>query len=375
MVGRVLETRLASQTWMYGRVGRNCLAALGLLFGCVPVAAQDLLQLEQRAVQEPREIEQRTATLSGLVTDVQGVPVMGAAVTLSCDASGLPALASSTDGNGRFVLSGLSPGACTLAVAFQGFDTASSAVTLQAGQSLTAAAVVLKLSTVKIDVDAVVPTKELAEEELHVEEKQRLLGFAPNFFVSYKWDAAPLTAGQKYSLAWKNVRDPGNLLLIGTVAGFQQATDEFNGFGQGARGYGRRYGAAAGDLVVGTFLGGAVLPSLFHQDPRYFYKGTGSFKSRLWYSLTSAVVCRGDDGKRQFAWAGVLGDLSAGAISNAYYAPEDRHGVALTLENGFLGVAGDALNGLVQEFFFKQITPKPRKKAKNSRAPVHTLSH
>ena len=303
----------------------------------------------------------RTGDLNGLVTDLEGVPIVGATVTVTSAADGSSKRETASDADGHFALKALLSGSWTVKVSFQGFDVASRNVTVETGQNVPVGTVPLKLSTVNIAVDAVVPTREIADQELHVQEQQRLLGIAPNFFVSYKWNAAPLTAGQKYRLAWSNVRDPGNLLLVGTVAGFQQATDEFNGYGQGAAGYGRRYGADLGNLVVGTFMGGAVLPSVFHQDPRYFYKGTGSFKSRLAYALSSAVICRGDNGKRQFAWSGVLGDLSAGAISNAYYAPEDRHGAVLTLENGLLGVAGDALNGFVQEFFFKQITPKAKK--------------
>ena len=316
--------------------------------------------LPQNPTPQTLASEQRTAAINGLVTDIDGVPIIGAALTLTpAEGSAVPRETAS-DADGRFFMGSLAAGVWTLEANFQGFDTAGSTMALQSGQTLSLPPIALHISTVQIEVNAVIPTREIAAEELHLETQQRLLGIAPNFFVSYKWNAAPLTAGQKYTLAWKNVRDPGNLALVGMVAGFQQATDEFNGYGQGLKGYGRRYGADLGNLVVGTFMGGAVLPSLFHQDPRYFYKGTGSVRSRLWYALSSAVICRGDNGKRQFAWSGVLGDLSAGAISNTYYAPEDRHGAALTLENGFLGVAGDALNGLVQEFFFKQITPKPK---------------
>lgn len=348
----------------------GCFTATALLMGSLAMSAQERLGAENAALQQTVQQTLRTGSINGLVTDAEGVPIVGARVTASPVSGAVAAHDLTSDADGRFVLSGLLAGSWTLEVSFEGFDTARSTVLVQAGQSVAIGALRLKLSTINIEVDAVVSTHELAEEQLHEEEQQRLLGFAPNFFVSYKWDAAPLTSGQKFRLAWTNVRDPGNLLLVGTVAGFQQATDEFNGYGQGAAGFGRRYGADLGNLVAGTFMGGAVLPSLFHQDPRYFYKGTGSFKSRFWYAVTSAVICRGDNGRRQFAWAGVLGDLSAGAISNTYYAPEDRHGVALTLENGFLGVAGDALNGVVQEFFFKQITPKAKKpNPKRSHAP------
>jgi hypothetical protein len=105
-------------------------------------------------------------------------------------------------------------------------------------------------------------------------------------------------------------------------------------------------------------LGGAVYPSLFHQDPRYFYDGRGSVLSRAWYAIFSAVRCKGDNGKWQPAYASVLGDFSAGAISNAYYPASDRDGFKLTMRNGATSVASDAFDNLVQEFLLKHFTPK-----------------
>ena len=202
---------------------------------------------------------------------------------------------------------------------------------------------------------------ELATEQMQAEEQQRVFGILPNFFVSYRWTTPALSTRQKYTLAFKNASDPGNLFLVGTVSGVQQATDAFPGYHQGAAGYGRRYGANFGNLVAGTFLGGAILPSLFHQDPRYFYKGTGTVRTRFLYAVSTAVICRGDNGHRQPAFAGILGDLSAGAISNLYYAPSDRQGAALTFENGFLGIAGDAMNNVFQEFILPKLTTRAEK--------------
>ena len=140
------------------------------------------------------------------------------------------------------------------------------------------------------------------------------------------------------------------------VAGVQQATDSFPGYSQGWEGYGRRYGADLGNLVSGTFVGGAILPSLFRQDPRYFYKGAGSAPSRFWYAVSRIAVTRGDNGRPQPNYSTVLGDLSAGAISNLYYAREDRTGAKVTLANGLLGIAGDAMNNVFQEFVLKKLT-------------------
>ncbi len=291
-----------------------------------------------------------------------GALVAGAQVKLSSPARTV-VRETVSDAEGKFSFQHVPAGTFTISAALQGFVTASADATLAPLQNLDLGPLSLKLATAYFDVDVYLPPADVAEEQIHEQEKQRLAGFLPNFFVSYEWKTPPLSARQKFSLAFKNARDPGNLLLVGTVAGVQQAADAFNAYGQGAAGYGRRFGADLGNLVTGTIVGGAVLPSLFHQDPRYFYKGTGSLSSRAVYALSSAVICRGDNGHRQPAFAGVLGDLAAGAISNLYY-PRDRHDVAITLKNGFLGVAGDALNGLFQEFFARRLTPgKPEPKA------------
>ena len=296
-----------------------------------------------------------SGTVNGSVTDAAGTPIAGAHITLAMGGHAAAAEATSDDA-GRFRFATVSPGSFEIEVTLPGFDTRSASGTLKPGQDYQVPPLALTVATVKFAVEAVVPVEELQLEQLHAEEQQRLLDLFPNFFVSYRWTAPPLTTGQKFRLATKNASDPGNLLLVGTVSAVQQAENAFPGYSQGWKGYGRRYGANLGNLVAGTYMGGAVLPSLFHQDPRYFYRGTGSVRSRFFYAVSTAVICRGDNGHRQPAFAGVLGDLSAGAISNLYYAPRDRQGAALTFENGLLAIAGDAMNGVVQEFFLRRFT-------------------
>ncbi|MBE7158347.1 MAG: carboxypeptidase regulatory-like domain-containing protein [Rhodospirillales bacterium] len=228
-------------------------------------------------------------------------------------------------------------------------------VSVGAAQVLTLPPFRLSLQTVAISVDAIT-AEQAGVEQVRTEEHQRLAGVLPNFFVSYTWTAQPLTAKQKYRLATHTVFDPGNLALAGLVAGVQQADDAFPGYGQGAAGYSKRFGADLANLAIGTYLGGAVLPSLFHQDPRYFYKGTGTKKSRFVYAVSRAVITRGDNGHQQPNFSGILGDLSAGAISNLYYPASDRQGATLFVENSILGIAGDALTDFVQEFIFSRFT-------------------
>ena len=130
-----------------------------------------------------------------------------------------------------------------------------------------------------------------------------MLGFIPNFYVSYDPTALALRPKQKFELAWKTTVDPFSFVLIGAVSGIQQSHNTFGGYGQGAQGYGKRYGAAYADFVTGTFIGGAVLPSLLKQDPRYFYKGTGSTRSRALYAIAIAVMSKGDNGRWQPAYS------------------------------------------------------------------------
>ncbi|MDE3105787.1 MAG: hypothetical protein KGK08_11475 [Acidobacteriota bacterium] len=189
-----------------------------------------------------------------------------------------------------------------------------------------------------------------AERELKEEEKQRLLGVMPQFQVVMNGQAAPLSAGQKFRLALHSAVDPfyiGWAFVIGGGEG--ELADDHPGFGWGAPGYFKRVGANYADNVNGALIGNALLPALLHQDPRYFRKGTGSFKSRFAHAALSTVICKGDNGKTQVNVSNVLGNYISGAISNAYY-PADERGVLLTLENGTSVTLFGALGGQLLEF-------------------------
>jgi hypothetical protein len=198
----------------------------------------------------------------------------------------------------------------------------------------------------------------IAEEQIKVEEKQRVFGIVPNFYVSYIPNAAPLNFRQKFNLAAKEVVDPVTLFVVAGTAGLQQAQNHFGEYGQGLQGYGKRFGADYADAVTGTFLGNAILPSLLKQDPRYFYKGTGSTGSRIRYALAMSVIRKGDNGRWQPNYSGLLGSLAAGGISNLYYPANDRNSAALTFDNTAIGIAGAAVGNLFQEFIYRKLTPK-----------------
>ncbi len=298
-------------------------------------------------------------TLAGSIVDTQNALIPNAHIQLTHPAAAVPTQQTLSTPEGHFHFDQVPPGAFTLSVTMRGFVATTITGNLLPGQTLDLQPIALKPAA-QLELQVLPNAPYTPEQQLHVEEQQRLIGLFPNFFVSYQWNAPPLTAGQKFRLATRNAVDPGNLALVGTVAGFQQAANSFPGYGQGAAGYGRRYGADLGNLVAGTYMGGAVFPSLFHQDPRYFYKGTGSTRSRLVYAISRAIICRGDNGHNQPNFAGIIGDLSAGAISNLYYPASDRHGAGITFYNGLLAIGGDAVNGIFQEFFSHALTPSAK---------------
>ena len=297
-----------------------------------------------------------TRTLGGVITDVDGALVPGAKVTLLENFS-VKARSVVADANGHFSFSNVAAGAYMLTITAVGMQGATQRGTLNPDESVELPAIALRVAAASDQVEvSSLSQQEIAEIQVKQEEKQRLAGLVPNFYVTYNWKAAPLTPKQKYKLAMRSIVDPATFIIVGGFAGIEQATNEFSGYGQGAAGYGKRYGAGLANASIGGMLGGAVLPVLFHQDPRYFYMGRGTKWHRTLYALSSAVVARGDNGKWQPAYAGVLGDFGSGAISNLYYPASNRDGAGLTIENGFLAVASDAVGNLLQEFVLKKIS-------------------
>jgi hypothetical protein len=113
--------------------------------------------------------------------------------------------------------------------------------------------------------------------------------------------------------------------------------NDYSAFGPGAGGYARRYAAAYGNVLRRSMITRVVLPSLLKQDPRYFYKGTGSTKSRIGYAISRAVIRKGDNGHWQPNYSEILGGFASGVLSNLYYPAQDRKGVRLTFENAAIG--------------------------------------
>lgn len=306
--------------------------------------------------------QQSSGGISGTVVDQSGAVVAAAQVKLTQKDPSLPGPTvgqqTPSGDDGQFSFAAVAPGAFQLTVTSAGFATRTFSGFLHSGESQVVPEIKLELATISTDVEVGLTRAEVAEEEIKVEEKQRVFGVLPNFYVSYAPDASPLTTKQKFEIAWKTVIDPATLIFVGGAAGIEQAQNHFKEYGQGAQGYGQRFGAGYADTITSTFIGSALLPSLLKQDPRYFYKGTGSARSRFLYAVANSFICKGDNGHWQVSYSNILGSLAAGGISNLYYPAQDRNGAGLTFENAAIGIGATAAANLFQEFLVRRLTPK-----------------
>jgi hypothetical protein len=297
------------------------------------------------------------AILSGTVADINGSAVPDSRVTLiGNDASGKRVTVS--DSLGRFTFTDLPAGTFHLMIVSEGLrNFTSDAIVLGAGELRELPPTALPIANTNTEVQVFASSVQVAQAQVKLAEKQRVMGIIPNFYSSYIWDAAPLTTKLKFDLALRSTTDPVAFLLAGGVAGVEQSHNTFPGYGSGLEGYGKRYGAAYADNVIGRMLGSAILPSLFHQDPRYFYKGKGGVNSRALYAVGATFIARGDNGHLQPNYSHILGNFAAAGISNLYRTSGDRS-ATLTIRNGFIITGTNAIGNLVREFLLKRLTSK-----------------
>ena len=175
-------------------------------------------------------------------------------------------------------------------------------------------------------------------------------------------DALPLSSGQKFRLFFKSATDPWPFGLSAVVAGIGQADDSYPAWGQGMGGYATRFGGAYADYFIGNFFGNAVLPSLLHEDPRYFQKGTGSGFKRFLWAAGSTVWCKRDNGNWGPNYANVSGNLIGAAIARTYYPASDRT-VSDTITDGLTVSAEGIVGAEVIEFWPDMVRHHKRKQA------------
>jgi carboxypeptidase family protein len=308
--------------------------------------------LEEPAVTAPAA--EGSASVAGTVLDQSGASVSGADVSLM-PRDGTQSHMMVSGAGGEFSFIGTLPGSYFVIVNAKGFAVFTSAeFVIAALQAFEVPNISLSLAATNMEV-TVRPTDVIAAEEIRAEEKQRLVGILPNFYTSYVNDAAPLTWKQKFALATRGTFDPIAMVGVGFAAGVEQATNAFPGYGQGAEGYGKRFAAKFADGRSSDYLTHAIFPTLLHQDPRYYYQGSGTMKSRLLHAIGSAFFTRGDDGRTEPNYSYVLGDICSGALSNLYY-PQANRGAHLVFSNAAVGLAGRVGGNILREFLPKHST-------------------
>lgn len=304
-----------------------------------------------------------TASISGVVWDQSGAAVGNASVTLVRKDDVVVRTIQSGSG-GEFTFGDLPAGVFRLVVKAEGFASFSSGqISVAAGEVHAEPTIALSIADASTQVNVFANDPVVAEAQMKTAEKQRIIGFAPNFYTSFVYDAVPLNAKQKYKLAFRDTFDPTRFFGTAVLAGIQQANGSYKGYGFGAAGYAKRYAADYGDGLTSDILSHAVFPVIFHQDPRYFYQGTGSFKSRFTHAVSSAVVARSDSGRTMPNYSYLLGDIGSGALSNLYYPHADR-GIGLVFTNAAIGIGGRAIGGIVQEFILPRFTTHRADKGK-----------
>ncbi|HEX8814693.1 MAG TPA: carboxypeptidase-like regulatory domain-containing protein [Terriglobales bacterium] len=308
-------------------------------------------------------------SISGTVLAPTGSVAVGAKVRLIHEGQASDSEKESGN-NGEFVFSNVIPGPFHLTVTASGFTSQEFSATLTPGETFLVPNIVLAVAPavteVRVEGTPLSPV-EVADIQIKEQEEQRVFGVFPNFYVTYDKNAVALDSRQKFRLAWKTMIDPFTFVGTAAIAGLEQATDAYSGYGQGAAGYFKRFGAGYADTLTGTYIGGAILPALFKQDPRYFYKGKGSAGSRLLYALGSTVICKGDNMRWQANYSNVLGAFASAGISYAYYPASDRNGAGLVVENSMIRLGEISFEGVLQEFVIRRLTPAVRKRSSDQR--------
>lgn len=295
--------------------------------------------------------------IAGYLVDTTGASVPQTLIKLSLEGRA-PDRETTSAANGEFSFADIAPGPFRLSFTAKGFAPKTIEGEVKPGETLTLPPTALAVDTLNTEVNVTQTRAEMAEAQIKVEEQQRLVGILPNFFAAYDRDAVPLNAQQKLELTAKTWFDPSAFVIEGIAAGVGQARNTHKGFGQGAQGYAKRYGAGFADYGTSLLLEKVVMPTIFKQDPRYFYKGTGTKRARALYAISRTFVCRGDNKKDQFCYSSFLTRFGTGFVTNYYFPAADRDTTSTILQDAALSIGFDALGNLFQEFVARKITRK-----------------
>jgi hypothetical protein len=320
-----------------------------------------LVCVTQRRTAEAQDVSApvpQAGTVIGTVLDTNHGTIPGATVTLDPVAAGDRRTAVTSD-TGFFQITSVSAGVpYRLTVSAKGFaDWALPSITLTPGQYLEVTNITLAV-TDTITVQAVVSTEQIAAQEVAVETKQRAFGVFPMFYAVYDAHPVPLTPKLKFKLAFRTAIDPVSIGADAFLAGVRQANNTPH-YGQGVEGYAERFGSDYTNGFTEIMLGGAVLPTVLHQDPRYFYKGTGSTQSRVLHALSGPFICKGDNGRWQPNFSTVGADLASGGIANTYY-PRRNRGTSVVFSIALIEAGGTMAADVVQEFIPRNLGAKAK---------------
>jgi len=295
-------------------------------------------------------------TVSGDVTDIDGALIPNAKVSLVNAKTAETHTESVTNQSGAYRFERVPAGTYRVHISAKGFAPWKvKDFEVAPKQDVALDRVELGVEEITTAVSAIT-VEDLAEQQITNEEHQRILGVLPNFFVSYEKHPMPLTRKQKFKLAAVVSVDPVTFFTTSITAGIEQANNNFSGYGPGIGGYGQRYAATYGDKLSATFLGAAFFPSLFHQDPRYFYLGHGNVIHRALYAISTTVICKGDSGHWQPNFSNVLGNIGSAEISTLYYPATSQQSAQVRLTNTFIGISEGAIGTLFQEFVLRHVT-------------------
>jgi len=198
---------------------------------------------------------------------------------------------------------------------------------------------------------AITPDDKKKQDNSEGKQTSRILWVVPNFAaVSANTQLPPLTVRGKFKLGTEDSVDYSAFVWAGIVAGQSMALKSYPELGTGAAGYGRYYWRAFADQVSGTFFTEAIVPSVTHEDPRYYTLGHGGFFHRTAYALSRVVITKTDSGGKSFNYSEVVGNALEAGLSNAYYPAEER-GFRKTAENWGTQLEAAALNNIAKEFW------------------------
>jgi len=321
------------------------LITLGAVVAAVPVSAQSF------GTAKPE-----TASIRGTVVDTTDDPIPDANVVIQGPTGDRHTTVTKDDGT--FVFDDAAAGATyQIAITAEGFADWNSSIAVEPGKDNFLPDITLRILVVQRAVTVSYSSKEVATEQLKIEEQQRVLRFIPNIFVTYERHPEALSAKMKFHLAFKSLSNPAFFARTAAWAGVQQARDNPSEWRQGTEGYSKRLGAGFTDAISGSLISNAVLPSLLHQDPRYFYDGNGTKWSRALHAIAAPFACKGDNGAWQPNYSQMGGSLIGYSLSTAYYPSSDRTAGHVFQTFG-IDMGLHVVGSLAQEFILGKVTSR-----------------